>query len=118
MPDPLPHDLLTRITRVVSVGDVITTLSDGKPNTICGIDSDGIWVETERSRSLGRGPQLVPAALLIADWETLTTTGELTMGTASHRGAFTSALFARFDDVTDAGGRPRRIVFRHQGRRR
>lgn len=107
----LPTDLLARINQAVKVGDVITTLTHGKPNTICGIDSDGIWVETERSRDLGRGPQLVPAALLIADWETLTTTGELTMSTASHRGAFASALFSKFDDVTDAGGRPRRITF-------
>jgi len=58
--------LLQLIRRVIRVGQVITTLSKGRPNRIVAIDSGGLRVETEKSVSQESGPQLVPAWMIIA----------------------------------------------------
>lgn len=111
----LSEDLYSRIRRTVTPGQVISTLGLGKPNRIVEIGPDGILVETERSVRLGTGPRLVPAELLESDWETLVSTGTLTSANASHRGSFTGALFALFDDVEVVSSRPRVLIHTPNG---
>ncbi len=100
----LDDALLSRIRAVVRPGDEITTLTSKRPNVIAGIDRDGIWVETLRSKSNGSGPQLVPAWMIEVAWNQLQKNGflsqtELLRELNVKRSAFVMALLARFSDV-------------------
>lgn len=56
----------------------VTTLGSDKPNWVTRISPEGLYVETERTRSDGTKAQLVPAWMLLAAWERLTDRGSLT----------------------------------------
>jgi hypothetical protein len=95
----------------VQPGDEIPTLSVKRPNRIVAIDCSGIWVETERSDSRGSGPQLVPGWMIVAGWERLCKTGELSQAELLNelnvkRSAFVCALLAQFLDVVVRSTRP------------
>lgn len=109
----LSDDLYRRIRAAVKPGQTISTIGLGKPNRIIDISAEGVTVETGRSLRRGTGPRLVPAELIEADWQTLVATGTLTSTNASHRGSFTGALFALFDDVEVVSSRPRVLRFLH-----
>ena len=47
----LAPELLSAISAAVSRDRVVHTLSGGKPNSVQDITADGVWVETEKSRS-------------------------------------------------------------------
>lgn len=107
------EDLRGRITRAVRPGDVITTLSQGQPNTIVWIGPQGIAVETRRSREQGTGPQLVPYWMIERSWTHLVAHGRVTLtfmldkdGLNVKRSAFVAALLACFDDVHVVSSRP------------
>lgn len=106
----LDNDLLERITEVAG-SDVIETLSNKRANWIASVDRAGVWVETQRSRERGAGPQLVPAWMIVAAWEQLCKNGtlshiELLNDLKVMRSAFVCALFAQFPDVVVVQDRP------------
>ena len=91
----------------------IPTISDGRPNWIEEVTPDGVWVETERSRQLGRPAQLVPAWMIQIAWEYLASHGTLTNrylladdGLNVKRSSFVCALLATLPDVTVTSRRP------------
>lgn len=109
----LSPELLDRIVAVAAEGPVVATLADGKPNRIVEVTPDGIWVETERSRALGRPAQLVDAWMLEIAWEWLVAHGTLTNrwllatdGLNVKRSSFVCALLTRFPDVAVTSLRP------------
>jgi hypothetical protein len=71
-------ELLELLEGALAGREVITTLSDGKPNWIAGLDSNGVQIETERSRKARKRAQLIPAWMLNRAWRYLTTYGSLT----------------------------------------
>lgn len=107
----LDDDLLERITEAVEDCDAIETLSNKRTNWIASFDRTGVWVETERSRARGAGPQLVPAWMIVVAWEQLCKNGtlshiELLNDLKVMRSAFVCALLAQFPDVVVVQGRP------------
>ena len=77
------------------------------------VTPDGVWVETERSRALGRPAQLVEAWIIQLAWEWLSTHGTLTNrhllaedGLNVKRSSFVCALLARLPGVQVATTRP------------
>lgn len=48
-----------------------------RPNYVAEISPTGLWLETDRSRAMHEGPQLVPPRMLNLAWETLRATGRL-----------------------------------------
>jgi hypothetical protein len=70
--------LLGRIEAAVAIDTELPTLGDRKPNWIQEITSDGVWVETLRSRAAARPPQLVDAWMIQVAWDYLNAHGSLT----------------------------------------
>ena len=90
----------------IAADPVVTTLADGRPNWVREVTPDGVWVETERSRQLGRPPQLVPAGMIQNAWEYLAAHGTLTNrrllsadGLTVKRSSFVCALLATLPGV-------------------
>ncbi len=50
----LQPDLLAAIRAIVAVDAEVRTLASGNPNLAGDVTPDGVWVETQRSRRLGR----------------------------------------------------------------
>lgn len=103
--------LFERITSVIAAGDTVPTLSLQRPNWIAAIDRTGIWVETERSKDRGSGPQHVPAWMVAVAWEQLRENGSLSQEELLNelnvkRSAFVCALLARFSGVEVRDVRP------------
>lgn len=103
-PAELDDELYYRIASVVEAGDEISTLSIKRPNWISSFDRTGVWVETERSRARGLGPQLVPAWMIALAWDRLSRRGVLSHAELLNemnvkRSAFVCALLAQFPDV-------------------
>lgn len=107
----LTSELRERIMRFAPPGSVLLTVARSQPNRISDVRPEGVHVETERTDRLGNGAQLVPAALIMADWRTLTQSGSLSHKEATHRGSFTCALFATFPDVEVVRTRPIKLVY-------
>jgi hypothetical protein len=97
-------DVFEMVSEAVRVGDEISTLGISHLNWIAGIGRDGVFVETQRSRKMGRGPQLVPAWIINVAWAHLRTYRRLSQDQLLNelnvkRSAFVCALLARFDGV-------------------
>lgn len=108
---PFNDELFDRVSTAVKPGDIVTTLGTARPNWIFSVDRDGVWVETERSKERGSGPQLVPAGMVATAWEALRRHGRLSqkelLGPLNvKRSAFVCALLARFPDVDIESDRP------------
>lgn len=104
-------ELFKLVSEVVGPGTVILTLSTKNLNRITAVDRKGVWVETERSMSLGSGPQLVPAWMIAAAWDRLGDKGELSQQELLNelnvkRSAFVCALVAKFPEVHIRSTRP------------
>lgn len=113
--DVLDADLWELIRTHVRPGDVIATLSGRKPNRVAEITRAGLWVETEKSRAAGTGPQLVEPWMIDVAWAALVADGELTnqrllQDLRVHRSSFVCALLARLPGVRVTGRRPIRLV--------
>ena len=114
--DELDANLWELVRQHIQSGEVINTLADGSPNTVIEISRAGLWVETERSRRSGSGPQLVEPRMLDVAWAALLSDGELTNRRLLHelrvhRSSFVCALLARLPGVSVASRRPIRLVF-------
>ena len=112
--DPTLLDLLRHH---VPSGSVVSTLSNGKPNHITEVTAAGVSVDTERSRALGTGSQLVPAWMLQTAWEYLTKRGVVTNRELLHqhnikRSSAVCAILARLPGVVVASARP--ITLRYE----
>lgn len=110
----LDDDLYDIVSRSVSLGDVISTLARGHPNTIVSIDRGGIRVSTNRSVARGSGPQLVPAWMIVRAWHYLESQGTITQeglkfGLGVNRSAFVCALLATFPGVEIESARPGKL---------
>lgn len=104
-------DLFERIAAVIDGVDAIETLSIKRPNWISSFDRTGVWVETERSRARGTGPQRVPAWMFITAWDQLCKHWSLSQVELLHdlnvkRSAFVCALLAQFRDLVVLHHRP------------
>lgn len=64
-------DLLVRLRSVVGSGDVVNTLSYGRPNVIGRIDETGIEVTTAHSQETAGGSRVVPAWMFNHVWNEL-----------------------------------------------
>ena len=102
----LAPDLLAAIHAAVAMNPLISTLGNASPNWVHHVTPDGVWVETVRSRELGRPPQLVDAWMIQIAWEWLTAHGTLTNrylldkdGLNVKRSSFVCALLARLPGV-------------------
>jgi hypothetical protein len=92
--ETLDARLLAGVRAALAADPIVPTLADGHPNHVREITPDGIWVETERSRRLGRPPQLVPARMIQIAWEYLSAHGEQATPFYSARTASTSSAQA------------------------
>lgn len=116
--DVLDASLWDLIRARVRPGDVLTTLSGGKPNRVTEVTRAGLWVETERSRAARSGPQHVEPWMIDVAWAALVTDGELTNqrlleDLRVHRSSFVCALLARLPGVRIARRRPIHLVLDH-----
>ena len=109
----LQPDLLAAIRTAVAATPEIPTLAAANSNWVHDVTPDGVWVETTRSRALGRPPQLVDAWMIQIAWEWLTAHGTLTNrhllakdGLNVKRSSFVCALLARLPAVRVAATRP------------
>ena len=105
--------LLRQIEAAVAADPVVATLADGRPNSVRDVTPDGVWVDTERSRTLGRPAQLVDAWMIQSAWEYLQAHGQLTNrhllstdGLNVKRSSFVCALLARLPGVHVSSARP------------
>lgn len=92
-----------------------------QPNLVCDRSPVGLYVETERSRGAGSGPQEIPAWMFNLAWEYLLTHGELTNAhllkeLRVHRSSAVCAILARLPGVEQEPGP--KIRLRWTGRRR
>jgi len=109
--DTFDDDTFEMVSESVRVGEVISTLGISRPNWIAGIGEDGVYVETERSKKLGRGPQLVPAWMINVAWAHLRKYRRLTQEQLLNelnvkRSAFVCALLSRFEGVEVESDKP------------
>jgi hypothetical protein len=114
----LEPDLLARLRAAVPVPGQIATLGDDpRPNWIREITPDGVWVETERSRAMGRPAQLVDAWMIQVAWDWLVAHGSLTNrhllatdGLNVKRSSFVCALLTMLPEVEPRSRRPIELV--------
>ena len=109
--DTFDDDTFEMVSESVRVGEVISTLGISRPNWIAGIGEDGVYVETERSKKLGRGPQLVQAWMINVAWAHLRKYRRLTQEQLLNelnvkRSAFVCALLSRFEGVEVESDKP------------
>lgn len=112
-------ELLTRLDLFVPAGTVVHTLgSSPQPNTVARIDSAGVWIETDRSRVRGRGPQLVEQWMLRLAWDYLTFHGHLTNrylladdGLSVKRSSAVCALLAQLPGVEVVSTQPIELIW-------
>lgn len=85
---PRAEVLMDRLRRETRAGDVVRTLSRGKPNTIVSVDEEKLMVRTET----GEGPQEVKWSWVRAAVEEYCRRGSLTHDQVPGRGRYRSAL--------------------------
>ena len=109
----LVPELLEALRASVPQNSVVLTLSNQRRNRVVDIKPAGITVETERSKSLGREPELVPAWMIQVAWDHLRSHGRLsnrellsTEGLNVKRSSAVCALLAQLPDVQVVSRRP------------
>lgn len=113
--DVLEAGLWEVLRTAVRPGEVVHTLSNGRPNTVIEVSRAGLWVETERSRIAGTGPRFIEPRMLDVAWAALLSDGELTNRRLLdelrvHRSSFVCAVLARLPGVRIASRHPIRLV--------
>lgn len=116
--EPFSPALLDLLRAHLSTSEPVFTISSGQPNWIIAITSEGLRVETERSRKAGSGPQDVPAWMFEAAWQRLTTRRKITnrelLATDDlnvKRSSLVCAVLAKLPGVTVAGTRPITLTY-------
>jgi hypothetical protein len=112
--------LLRKIEALVVSETEVLTLGDApRANWVREVTPDGVWVETLRSRTAGRPPQLVEAWMIQSAWDYLQAHGALTNrfllssdGLNVKRSSFVCALLARLPDVVVRSTRPITLALR------
>lgn len=111
--DEFVVDLWERMVSVLSPGMTIATLSDQRPNRIVELTIGGMWLETARSREIGRGAEFVPAWMFNLAWDYLAANGRMTNryllatdGLNVKRSSAVCALLAQLPDVRVVNRRP------------
>ncbi len=99
----------------------LTLGSRPQPNVVCDRSPVGLYVETERSRAAGRGPQEIPAWMFDLAWEYLVAHGELTNSQLLndlrvHRSSAVCAILARLPGVERVPGPQIRVRWTGHGR--
>ena len=77
-PNVFSAELYHLLREHLSAGQLIQTLSHGRPNWIVSIDEAGLLVETEKSRNDGKRAQHVPAWMFEVAWQRLVARGQIT----------------------------------------
>ena len=111
MAEEMEPNLLHNLRRAVSPGDVLTTLSQGKPNRVIDISPAGVLIETDESEKADKGPQLVPAWMLNLGWRHLcrehsVTNSHLLTVHNLRRSSAVCTLLGALSDVEVASRRP------------
>lgn len=113
MTEALDHDLRRLLTDLWSSTPVVSTISEGRPNRVHAVGTEGVWIETEASAEKGTGAQLVPGWMLNAAWGHLRREGTLTNkyllssdGLNVKRSSAVCALLAALPGVTVVSTRP------------
>lgn len=114
--EPLSEALLALLRDRVPRGQALLTLSDGKPNWIVDVNTEGVWVETKRSRGKGSSPQLVDAWMLDLAWSELTSQGHLSNRwllneRRVNRSSFVCAALAELPGVRVVSRRPIELAY-------
>ena len=114
----LPEQLVEAFEDLRATNPVITTVGRGRPNRIARVGPEGVWIETGASAAKHSGPQLVPAWMILAAWDHLTTSGRLenayalsSSGLGIKRSSAVCALLAHLPGVSVASSRPVVLVY-------
>jgi len=116
--EALDPDLEALLRQAVAADPVFPTLGPNpSPNLVREVGPGGLYVETPRSRRMGRPAQELPAWMLNLAWSYLKTHGELTNThllneLRVHRSSAVCALLQRLPGVHRAPGRPVKLVWR------
>ncbi len=117
--ETLDPGLLHLIQAAVAANPEVLTLGDGRSNWIREVTPDGVWVETQRSRAVGRPAQLVEAWMIQSAWDYLQAHGVLTNrfllssdGLNVKRSSFVCALLSRLAGVSVESTRPITLALR------
>ena len=112
-------DLLGLLREHLPTVEAVVTLGQRRPNWVVRVDSAGVFVETQRTRTAETGPQLVPAWMINIAWQRLTSRGRLTHAELVStkdlnvkRSSFVCAVLARLPGVAIYSTRP--IVLTYQ----
>ncbi|MBY5162063.1 phospholipase D family protein [Salsipaludibacter albus] len=113
--DVISVELWALLRAALRPESVVHTVSSRKPNRIAQLNRAGLWVETERSRRLGREPELVEPWMLDVAWAALVADGELSNtrllnDLRVHRSSFVCAVLSELPGVEVASRRPIRLV--------
>jgi HKD family nuclease len=108
--DLVVPDLWELLRLAVTPGTVVHTIAEGAPNRAVEISREAVWIETERSARLGRGPEAVPAWMLNVAWDHLVANGTLTnaflVANNGRRSTGTRATSCRTSSRTSSTARP------------
>ena len=116
----MPWDeVLVQLDRCVPAGSAVYTLGvNPQINMVSRIDAAGVWIETDRSRQRGGGPQLVNGWMLRLAWDYLRFHGELSNrylladnGLNVKRSSAVCALLARLPGVEVRSSKPVELVW-------
>ena len=120
--DTFLPQLWQELQGAIQPGVTVRTLSDGRPNTIVELAPEALWIQTERSRRLGRGPEPVPAWMFNIAWEYLAAHGRLsnrylldTDGLNVKRSSAVCAVLARLPSVRLLSTRPIKLALTAHG---
>jgi hypothetical protein len=112
-------DLWSSLRRVLRAGTTVSTLTDRRPNLVVEVTGEAVWIETERTRRLGRGPEPVPAWMFNIAWEHLAAHGRLTNrhllasdGLNVKRSSAVCAVLALLPEVEVVSRRPIELALR------
>ena len=95
----------------IADGETIRTVATGVPNHVIRIAPEGVYIETEKSRNEGKGPQLVPAWMIDVAYDELQRAGSLSQQKLLHeldvkRSAAVTAILARLPGVEVVSASP------------
>lgn len=113
--DAFVPDLWEQLQRTIEPVMTVLTLADAQPNRVVEVTPTALWIETERSRSLGRGAQEVPAWMFNIAWDYLVSHRSLRNtfllnDLNVHRSSLVCAVLALLPPVTVDSRRPIRLV--------
>jgi len=115
--DTFAGELWDHLQQWVKPGTTVLTLRDSRPNVVAEVSQTAMWIHTERSRALGRGPQEVPAWMFNIAWDYLTSHGTLSNATLLndlnvHRSSLVCAVLAKVPGVEILSRQPIRLGVR------